>query len=69
MLLAICTMCVCQVIRGRCYMFFLSGLQKKMGFAVVYIVVSISHQPSKQDLKQEIKEKEKNIWKRLKIEM
>lgn len=31
-------------------MFFLSGLQKKMGFVMVYIVVSISHQPSKQDL-------------------
>lgn len=39
-------------------MFFLSGLQKKMGFAMVYTVVSISHQPSKQDLKQEIKRKE-----------
>lgn len=50
-------------------MFSLSGLQKKMGFAMVYTVVSISHQPSKQDLKQEIKEKEKNIWKRLKIGM
>ena len=36
---------------------------------MVYTVVSISHQPSKQDLKQEIKEKEKNIWKRLKIGM
>lgn len=58
MLLAICTMCVCQVIRGRCYMFFLSGLQRKMGFAMVYIVVSISHQASKQDLKQEIKRNE-----------
>lgn len=31
MLLAICTTCVCQVIRGGCYMFFLSGLQKKNG--------------------------------------
>lgn len=50
-------------------MFFLSGLQRKMGFAMVYIVVSISHQASKQDLKQEIKEKEKNVWKRLKIGM
>lgn len=43
--------------RGRSYILFLIGLQKNMGFAMVYTIISISHQASKQPLKQE-----KNVW-------
>ena len=38
---------------GRSYILFLLGLQEKMDFAVVYTILSVSHQASKQPLKQE----------------
>lgn len=57
MILTICTMCVYKVIRGRSSILFLLGLQKKMEFAMVYTIVSISHQASKQDLKQDMKKR------------
>lgn len=44
--------------RDRSYIF-LSGLKTKMDFAMVYTVVSISHQASKRPLKQLKKKKER----------
>lgn len=51
--------------RDRSYIF-LSGLKTKMDFAMVYTVVSISHQANKQALKQ-FKKNEKNVWEHLRL--
>lgn len=40
---------------------FLSGLKTKMDFAMVYTVVSISHQASKQPLKQFFKKEKERM--------
>lgn len=50
-------MCVYQVIIGRSHVLLLLDFEGKIGFAMVYTVVSVSLQASKQALKQGEKKK------------